>query len=790
MNRKISLIILVVIAVAFLIFAAPPSQPEVSYPSTTGIRINAGTEINWTNSSDSDNDAIKYNLFYSNNSGLSWYPIIFDWGYENKLNDSSQSKNLSFSGNQNKTIYINIPKVANITKARLNLTGYFTVSNIIYNATKDEADSDGGLNQVSTGFSLGHRSGKGFIELYLLINTPPNANITAIGHKTFLGGAPQTLNIIYDVKIAEATGYLVGDPSNDNTSAYVTVRDNFNVSTWGSDATYGALRNITFDTPYEMSSAKKYIIWYNFVSGNTGAGDNIYSLLEDTDPANNLLGWIEDASKLSFPSILDTLLYIDNPVVSTNWLEVGNPDGIYEFSQTGQFTIENTTEDFKSVLQNYMNINCTSINLWENCTIPLTVHSNITGRIEISGIDIQFTDYWWNTSNMKELTTYKINITSTDGNSNGSSSISANDFIISHNPPNATLNSPSNSYSNSSSDPANVWFNCSANDDWGLANISLYITDKNNQSFSLNKAGNVSGTNNEKNWTLSLNNGDYTWNCLVSDVVGNYNWAENRSIKINYVAPIAPSSLISGSGGGGTISKILFDVKILKFDSPAIIPELFNFTYFVKGTGTINQDVIIKFWLEKGGEILSSGFDTIYFGTNEEKTENVRLSLPSTASEGIYDFYVKAFYEQYSAEANRKIEIISPEIKENIISINSCSEFNFLYFLKKIWYYILIGFGLLLIFFLLLIFILKRKKKELHNLRNIKGTKIISEEGIYIGDVENVHLNGKNIDGWLIKPRKTISKKIKDKKILIKNKDVKEIGEIMIVDKKVSDFFK
>ncbi len=102
-------------------------------------------------------------------------------------------------------------------------------------------------------------------------------------------------------------------------------------------------------------------------------------------------------------------------------------------------------------------------------------------------------------------------------------------------PPNTVLNNPPTGYYDDTSDPANVTFNCSATDDNGLTSISLYLTDSTDQHFSLNNTKTITGTSNSTSWTLILDKGNYTWNCLSQDTGGNNAFAtNNRSIKINY----------------------------------------------------------------------------------------------------------------------------------------------------------------------------------------------------------------------------------------------------------------
>jgi hypothetical protein len=101
-----------------------PNESTIIHPNGNEIfDPNTNIIINWTLSTDSNKDFIRYNLQYSNDSGGNWSNIISNYGYENKLNDSSTEKVLIFSGNENKTVYIRLPKKAKVSYARLDLGG-------------------------------------------------------------------------------------------------------------------------------------------------------------------------------------------------------------------------------------------------------------------------------------------------------------------------------------------------------------------------------------------------------------------------------------------------------------------------------------------------------------------------------------------------------------------------------------------------------------------------------------------------------------------------------------------
>lgn len=142
----------------------------------------------------------------------------------------------------------------------------------------------------------------------------------------------------------------------------------------------------------------------------------------------------------------------------------------------------------------------------------------------------------------------------------------------------------------------------------------------------------------------------------------------------------------------------LFDMEILEFESPVQVGEFFDFTYFLKAVAEINGDVEINFWIEKDGEIITSGLDTIYIGSFENKTKTKKLFLPSDVSSGSYTFYIQVTYGTYTATAHRTIGI---DVKDGIATIKMQSDYS---------QYIIYGLITLGIFAVLLIFYIERKK--------------------------------------------------------------------------------
>jgi hypothetical protein len=148
----------------------------------------------------------------------------------------------------------------------------------------------------------------------------------------------------------------------------------------------------------------------------------------------------------------------------------------------------------------------------------------------------------------------------------------------------------------------------------------------------------------------------------------------------------------------------LFDMEILEFESPVNLGEFFDFSYFIKAVAEINGDVEINFWIERDGNIVSSGKDTIYMGSFEEKTKSKKLFLPEDIQSGTYQFFIKVTYGTYSASAHRTIEI---KVKEGRAEISFSSNKIFIYILSFLIILIALVSGL--------IFYIKHKRTQIED---------------------------------------------------------------------------
>ena len=187
------------------------------------------------------------------------------------------------------------------------------------------------------------------------------------------------------------------------------------------------------------------------------------------------------------------------------------------------------------------------------------------------------------------------------------------------------------------------------------------------------------------------------------------------------ISPTPPSD--GGGGGGGVPPECLddsaceadevcqngtciklFDVEIIDFDLLAKLGDFFDFTYLIKGVADINDDVEVMFWIEKDGKIITSGQDTIYLKSFEEKIKTTKLILPSNLTSGNYVFFVQVKHDNYIARSHRTIEV---KVSEGIAEIRSLPE------IKELKTYIISILISLSIFILLLIFYLEIRKIKL-----------------------------------------------------------------------------
>jgi hypothetical protein len=158
----------------------------------------------------------------------------------------------------------------------------------------------------------------------------------------------------------------------------------------------------------------------------------------------------------------------------------------------------------------------------------------------------------------------------------------------------------------------------------------------------------------------------------------------------------------------------LFDMEILQFESPVKVGEFFDFTFLLKAVAEINGDVEIRFWIEQNRNIITSGHDTIYFGSFEEKIKTKKLFLPEDISSGTYIFNIEVIYGKYTASAHRVIGI---EVKDGLATIEMKSDFS------PYMIYGLTALAIVLLFFIIYLIRKNIKSKPKRKSKKKKGKK-------------------------------------------------------------------
>ncbi|MBT5396634.1 hypothetical protein HOL21_00280 [Candidatus Woesearchaeota archaeon] len=166
----------------------------------------------------------------------------------------------------------------------------------------------------------------------------------------------------------------------------------------------------------------------------------------------------------------------------------------------------------------------------------------------------------------------------------------------------------------------------------------------------------------------------------------------------------------------------LFDVKIIEIDSPIGDDGYLDFTYFIKGMANINSDVIVNFWLEKDSEIISSGQDTIYLGSFEEKTETTQIYVPQNLDNGSYQFHVQVDHENYQAVSFRTVYVERDE-ETSVVLVQEKAEIS----VSNMYLFTTFTF-LILMILLLLILHFKRNKSssKMFTMKKIKLPKMVT----------------------------------------------------------------
>lgn len=134
-------------------------------------------------------------------------------------------------------------------------------------------------------------------------------------------------------------------------------------------------------------------------------------------------------------SIKSQVVIIDRDYIQNISLFV---NGLDTWNYTNYFVTTKTSNDISQELNNALS-GCNA-DAEGYCTIPIKIHSDSAGKVNISNVNIYFniTEYQWNITGFPELSTYKTRVKVTDGLLNSSWDQSDSDFRIGSPPQNDT----------------------------------------------------------------------------------------------------------------------------------------------------------------------------------------------------------------------------------------------------------------------------------------------------------------------------------------------------------------
>lgn len=266
----------------------------------------------------------------------------------NELNDSSTGKNLSFTWNQNSTIYIKLLKNISVTNATINLTGY--VSERLTGYRKGPGDTS----------SLGNAEDNNWDSYATIVLDIFNVTIPYDG----IGGR----SWIYKYWTTGCDSY--------NPDDYITYTCyNYSNNLWAnvSRVRYGTFSELGY------SPSPSTIVIENYSLPEGCLQDPIQLSL---NTCGGYFYYYEANIEGNTNQSLNSTNYPTNP-----YLEVGTIDGAYEWNHSGVFNGTNTTSDFSSAINSYLST-C-SVDNDGYCHVPLFLNSSI-GVIKVSNINVTY----------------------------------------------------------------------------------------------------------------------------------------------------------------------------------------------------------------------------------------------------------------------------------------------------------------------------------------------------------------------------------------------------------------
>lgn len=289
-----------------------------------------------------------------------------------EFNNSLSEENLTFSGDENITRYLSIPKSANVTSALMNFSGFEIGADYCYQETSNVSTLCGGLDAGN--YSVGGLWIDGDWDTY---NEVPWSSAIYVNYTK---PANTFGNSLWQVKDYESTINL-----------------SLPFSCWSQDPLQLNIRD----------------------AGSVGQADwGCY----------NGSSWIILRDESNFARVYEEAMNwaVNGSYTNNSWLELGTPDGIHEWNHTGEFNetfSPNQTLDLSSSINSALNsgnCDCTGCFLnGTNCIIPFLFHSDSVGVLEYSTLEINYDPFPFtelvspiNNSRYPKNKTFVCNVTS------------------------------------------------------------------------------------------------------------------------------------------------------------------------------------------------------------------------------------------------------------------------------------------------------------------------------------------------------------------------------------------
>ncbi len=312
----------------------------------------------------------------------------------NTLNDSSSSKNLTFSGDQNMTTWINLPKYSNVLNAQLNVSGYSATPTSYIDSNYEESGGYYGTGfdsnpshigtmvwfNSSTGLVSGNLSGVQ-IRGYAMNSTGIDGfnatiwvcEVSGMENKTCLDNdfrfyyhqtdCDEYSNPYYGPTWLECNETFAADYMNYTLDSSKTYRFKFVQL----DTTPSGAYRYFYDTIIDFTPTitKDTIQRCNFGSDGSGAGSGCASVVYEN---------------MSFKIMVNST-YPTNPYIDVSG------DGDIEWYYSGGFSRLNTVP-FTSEINSYLST-CIA-DAAGYCNVPLVLHSDTAGILQVSAVNVYY----------------------------------------------------------------------------------------------------------------------------------------------------------------------------------------------------------------------------------------------------------------------------------------------------------------------------------------------------------------------------------------------------------------